>query len=73
MERFQDALLREELDPGLFRRSGQVAVKKEPRIEQFLRFCGGHWAGDGHSFKILRSMPAAMSGPTRQKGAAILG
>ena len=36
MERFQDALLTEELDPGLFRRSGDVAEKKEARISQFL-------------------------------------
>jgi hypothetical protein len=41
MERFQDALLMEELDPGLFRRSGQVAVKKEARIEQFLEVLRG--------------------------------
>jgi len=32
MERFQDALVTEELDPGLFRRSGGVAEKKETRI-----------------------------------------
>lgn len=36
MERFQDALVTEELDPGLFRRQGGVAEKKEARIEQFL-------------------------------------
>jgi len=54
MERFQDALLREELDPGLFRRSGQIAVKKEPRIEQFLEVLWGIELGDGHSFEILR-------------------
>ncbi|MBZ5596906.1 MAG: TetR/AcrR family transcriptional regulator [Acidobacteriia bacterium] len=36
MERFQDALLTEELDPGLFRRHGDVAEKKEARITQFL-------------------------------------
>jgi TetR/AcrR family transcriptional regulator len=36
MERFQDALLTEELDPGLFRRPGQPAEKKEARINQFL-------------------------------------
>ncbi len=35
-ERFQDALVTEELDPGLFRRQGGVAEKKEARIEQFL-------------------------------------
>jgi AcrR family transcriptional regulator len=36
MERFQDALLTEELDPGLFRRQGDTAEKKEARIAQFL-------------------------------------
>jgi AcrR family transcriptional regulator len=33
MERFQDALLTEELDPGLFRRQG---ARTEERIEEFL-------------------------------------
>src|SRR6201987_4014705 len=36
MERFQDALLTEELDPGLFRRQGEIGEKKEARINQFL-------------------------------------
>ncbi|MGO9127788.1 MAG: TetR/AcrR family transcriptional regulator [Terriglobales bacterium] len=36
VERFQDALLTEELDPGLFRRQGGPAEKKEARITQFL-------------------------------------
>jgi TetR/AcrR family transcriptional regulator len=36
MERFQDALLTAELDPGLFRRRGETAEKKEARIQQFL-------------------------------------
>jgi len=36
MERFQDALLTEELDPGLFRRHGDPASKKDARIAQFL-------------------------------------
>ena len=36
MDRFQDALLTEELDPGLFRKQGTVAEKKEARIQQFL-------------------------------------
>jgi len=36
MERFQDALLTEELDPGLFRRPGDSLEKKEARIGQFL-------------------------------------
>jgi AcrR family transcriptional regulator len=36
MDRFQDALLTEELDPGLFRKSGPVPQEKEARIEQFV-------------------------------------
>jgi len=36
VERFQDALLTAELDPGLFRRQGELAEKKEARIQQFL-------------------------------------
>ncbi len=36
MDRFQDALLTEELDPGLFRKQGPVPEKKEARIQQFL-------------------------------------
>ena len=36
MDRFQDALLTEELDPGLFRKQGNVPEKKEARIEQFV-------------------------------------
>jgi len=40
MERFQDALLTEELDPGLFRRNGQVAGQ-ETRIGQFLEVLRG--------------------------------
>jgi hypothetical protein len=36
VERFQDALLTAELDPGLFRRSGELPEKKEARIQQFL-------------------------------------
>jgi TetR/AcrR family transcriptional regulator len=36
IDRFQDALLTEELDPGLFRKQGPVPEKKEARIQQFL-------------------------------------
>ena len=36
MDRFQDALLTEELDPGLFRKTGSIPEKKEARIEQFV-------------------------------------
>lgn len=36
VERFQDAIVTEELDPGLFRRAGAPLEKKEARINQFL-------------------------------------
>jgi AcrR family transcriptional regulator len=36
VERFQDALLTEELDPGLFRKQGEIGEKKETRINQFI-------------------------------------
>jgi TetR/AcrR family transcriptional regulator len=36
VERFQDALLTAELDPGLFRRQGEMPEKKEARIRQFV-------------------------------------
>ncbi|MGH9430095.1 MAG: TetR/AcrR family transcriptional regulator [Terriglobia bacterium] len=41
MERFQDALLTEELDPGLFHRPGQTLEKKEERVRQFLEVLRG--------------------------------
>lgn len=41
MERFQDALLTEELDPGLFRHNGQLAGHNEARIRQFLEVLRG--------------------------------
>ncbi len=41
VERFQDALLTEELDPGLFSRQGNRAEKTAARIEQFLELLGG--------------------------------
>jgi AcrR family transcriptional regulator len=41
VERFQDTLLAEELDPGLFRRHGDLASKKEERIRQFLEVLRG--------------------------------
>ena len=36
MDRFQDALLTAELDPGLFRRQSELPEKKEARMQQFL-------------------------------------
>jgi AcrR family transcriptional regulator len=41
VERFQDAQLTEELDPGLFSRSGNRAEKTEARIDQFLELLSG--------------------------------
>ncbi len=41
VERFQDALLTEELDPGLFSRQGNRAEKTAARIEQFLDLLAG--------------------------------
>ena len=36
MDRFQDALLTEELDPGLFRKQGSIPEKREARMQQFV-------------------------------------
>jgi TetR/AcrR family transcriptional regulator len=41
MERFQDALLSEELDPGLFHRQGQPTEKKQARMQQFVELLHG--------------------------------
>ncbi len=41
MERFQDALLTEELDPGLFRRHGGAPDRTRARIDQFLKLLRG--------------------------------
>lgn len=41
MERFQDALLTEELDPGLFHRPGETLEKKAERVRQFLEVLSG--------------------------------
>jgi TetR/AcrR family transcriptional regulator len=48
MERFQDALLTEELDPGLFRRHGDPQEKKEARIKQFLAILRRAIGAEGH-------------------------
>jgi len=40
MERFQDALVTDELDPGLFRRRGEPAGRRSRRIDQFLELLG---------------------------------
>lgn len=41
VERFQDALLTEELDPGLFSRQGKTPEKTAARIDQFLALLRG--------------------------------
>ena len=41
IERFQDALLTEELDPGLFTRQANRAEKTAARIEQFMELLHG--------------------------------
>jgi AcrR family transcriptional regulator len=60
VERFQDALLTAELDPGLFRRQGELAEKKEARIQQFLAMLQ----------RAIGSVPAnAKDGRSRVRGA----
>jgi hypothetical protein len=64
IERFQDALLTAELDPGLFRRQGELPEKKEARIQQFLalmqRAVGAASARDRRdSKKIAAAIPFA--------------
>jgi AcrR family transcriptional regulator len=63
MERFQDALLTAELDPGLFRRQGEMPEKKEARIRQFLevlqRAVGAVSASSVHSNRQIRRIAAA--------------
>jgi hypothetical protein len=63
LERFQDALLTAELDPGLFRRQGELPEKKEARILQFLsvlqRAVGAAPAAPARSRVALRKVAAA--------------
>ena len=47
VERFQDALLTAELDPGLFRRQGELSEKKEARVQQFLSILQRAIGADG--------------------------
>ncbi len=57
VERFQDALLTAELDPGLFRHQGELAERKEARIQQFLavlqRAIGAERASPARTHKRL--------------------
>jgi len=71
--RFQDALLTEELDPGLFRRHGGQPEKKEARIEQFLRLVKdaigarrGRRHGAGRAMRAGR--PAVTRGRASRRG-----
>ena len=60
MERFQDALLTAELDPGLFRRQGELPRKKKPGFSSFWMYC---------SERSARSRSRA-SGHVRSRGAS---
>jgi TetR/AcrR family transcriptional regulator len=53
MERFQDALVTEELDPGLFQRRGTRVMGREVRIDQFV--------------ELLRSALGARTRPARAR------
>lgn len=55
VERFQDALLTEELDPGLFRRQGQPPEKKEARIAQFLEILRRAIGAEEHAARMART------------------
>src|ERR1700677_602905 len=63
MERFQDALLTAELDPGLFRKQGEMPEKKEARIQQFLavlqRAVGVDSAAAVRAHREIRKLTAA--------------
>jgi AcrR family transcriptional regulator len=65
MERFQDALLTAELDPGLFRRQGELPEKKEARIQQFLsvlrRAVGVDSETSARTRPVLKKVPAISS------------
>jgi TetR/AcrR family transcriptional regulator len=55
MERFQDALLTSELGPGVFRRQGELAEKKEARIQQFLAVLQRAIGAPVKSARVVRS------------------
>ena len=46
-ERIQDALVTEELDPGLFRQHGEVDARATSKIEQFMQLLEGAVRADG--------------------------
>ena len=63
VERFQDALLTEELDPGLFSRQGKSPEKTAARIEQFLALLRGAVASPAGP---AGSVPRRARAPRRQ-------
>lgn len=65
-ERFQDALLTAELDPGLFRRQGEMPEKKEARIRQFLALLQG--AAGAKAESAARGRPALKKVPATELG-----
>jgi TetR/AcrR family transcriptional regulator len=62
VERFQDALLTAELDPGLFRRQGEMPEKKDARIHQFLELLQ---RAIGTSCVVGKSRPEVRKASTR--------
>lgn len=69
-ERFQDALLTAELDPGLFRRQGELPEKKEARIRQFLMLLQGAVGAPSASTQkvcqeVRRTVRPASAGKTK--------
>lgn len=65
VERFQDALLMAELDPGLFRRHSELAERKEARIQQFLDILQ-RAIGTGASGAAPESVPQRNSRASKQ-------
>jgi TetR/AcrR family transcriptional regulator len=63
VERFQDALLTEELDPGLFRRQGISEEKTSRRMEHFLRLLQ---SAIGESSRV--GQPSSKKVPRRTAG-----
>jgi TetR/AcrR family transcriptional regulator len=71
VERFQDALLTAELDPGLFRRRGEMPEKKEARIRQFLELLQraiGTGSGTGKASPAMQDVA-----PEMRKASSLVG
>ena len=71
VERFQDALLTEELDPGLFSRQGNRPEKTAARIAQFLELLRSAIATPETRRGALREAGARPEGEGRPEGAAV--